>query len=446
MGQQTINIGTVANDGTGDPLRDAFDKINDNFTELYGSLAGLLELKGDTDCSGNPNYPAGLKGDAYYVTVAGKIGGASGKSVDVGDVYVAKADNAGGTEASVGTSWFVLEHNLSGVALLSGATFTGAVAVPDDAYDATTWNGSANVPTKNAVRDKFEALIIGAGGLSIASTSDVLTGTSTTAAVTPDALAALWEQGADIASAGTLSVGEGGHFHITGTTTITDIDPATDKAGRLFSLVFDGILTLTHNASTLILPTGANITTAAGDIAIFRSEGSDAVRCIGYQRASGAPLVGATFATASDINTGTDTTKALNSDALAGSKLGTATITLLVSDPAGSAITTGDGKAYWRVPSTVGGMDLVAVAAAVTTVSSSGIPTVQIANVTQAADMLTTKLTIDASETDSSTAATAAVIDTGNDDVATGDMLRIDIDVAGTGAKGLMVEMQFRLP
>lgn len=36
------------------------------------------------------------------------------------------------------------------------------VAVPDDAYDATTWNGSVNVPTKNAVRDKIELLTIGA--------------------------------------------------------------------------------------------------------------------------------------------------------------------------------------------------------------------------------------------------------------------------------------------
>ena len=125
---------------------------------------------------------------------------------------------------------------------------------------------------------------------------------------------------------------------------------------------------------------------------------------------------------------------------------GPAVITLLVSDPAGSAITTGDGKAYWRVPSALNGMDLTAVAAAVTTASSSGIPTVQIHNLTQAADMLSTKLTIDANETDSSTAAAAAVIDAANDDVATGDMLRIDIDVAGTGAKGLMVELQFRLP
>jgi len=40
MAQQTINIGTVANDGTGDPLRTAFDKVNDNFTELYADDAG----------------------------------------------------------------------------------------------------------------------------------------------------------------------------------------------------------------------------------------------------------------------------------------------------------------------------------------------------------------------------------------------------------------------
>lgn len=84
------------------------------------SVTGLLDLKGSTDCSANPNYPSALKGDSYYVTVAGKIGGASGKTVEIGDVYVALADNAGGTEASVGISWFVLNQNLSGVALTSG--------------------------------------------------------------------------------------------------------------------------------------------------------------------------------------------------------------------------------------------------------------------------------------------------------------------------------------
>jgi len=43
MAQQTINIGTVANDGTGDPLRTAFDKSNDNFTDLYNGAGGIAD-------------------------------------------------------------------------------------------------------------------------------------------------------------------------------------------------------------------------------------------------------------------------------------------------------------------------------------------------------------------------------------------------------------------
>ena len=44
-------------------------------------------------------------------------------------------------------------------AALAGAAFTGAVSVPDAVYDATGWNGSVEVPTKNAVRDKIESLV-----------------------------------------------------------------------------------------------------------------------------------------------------------------------------------------------------------------------------------------------------------------------------------------------
>jgi len=38
MAQQTINIGTIANDNTGDTLRGAGEKINDNFDELYAAV------------------------------------------------------------------------------------------------------------------------------------------------------------------------------------------------------------------------------------------------------------------------------------------------------------------------------------------------------------------------------------------------------------------------
>lgn len=57
--------------------------------------------------------------------------------------------------------------------------------------------------------------------------------------------------------------------------------------------------------------------------------------------------------------------------------------------------------------------------------------------------MLTTRITIDVSENCSYTAAAPPVIDAGNDDVATGDILAIDVDVAGTGTKGLIVILTF---
>ena len=44
MAKQTLNIGTLANDGTGDTLRDGGDKIQDNFNELYALLGGHHSL------------------------------------------------------------------------------------------------------------------------------------------------------------------------------------------------------------------------------------------------------------------------------------------------------------------------------------------------------------------------------------------------------------------
>ena len=59
MAKQTINIGSAANDGTGDPLRTAFDKVNDNFGELYAvSAAGSgnnVAISGNSVISENTN-------------------------------------------------------------------------------------------------------------------------------------------------------------------------------------------------------------------------------------------------------------------------------------------------------------------------------------------------------------------------------------------------------
>ena len=109
----------------------------------------------------------------------------------------------------------------------------------------------------------------------------------------------------------------------------------------------------------------------------------------------------------------------------------------------GSLVTTGDGKIIVCVPEFLNGTNLLDADAFVTTVSSSGLVTVQLRNVTAAADMLTTRITIDVGEKNSYSAATAAVIDTAHDDVATGTEIAVDVDVAGTGAKGLGVILVF---
>jgi len=95
-------------------------------------------------------------------------------------------------------------------------------------------------------------------------------------------------KGADVASASALPIlTDGNYFDVTGTTTITSID-TTGKVGTVIKLHFDGILTLTHDATDLILLGGENITTAAGDEAEFVEYASGDFRCTNYSAAAGA--------------------------------------------------------------------------------------------------------------------------------------------------------------
>lgn len=97
-------------------------------------------------------------------------------------------------------------------------------------------------------------------------------------------------KGTDIASAGTINLGAatGEFVDVTGTTTITSL--GTVSAGIVRTVRFTGALTLTHNATSLVLPTGANITTASNDVAIFRSLGGGNWVCVSYVKQDGSPL------------------------------------------------------------------------------------------------------------------------------------------------------------
>lgn len=171
----------------------------------------------------------------------------------------------------------------------------GTITVGTTAIGWTAYNLSIGTVTSVATSGLATGgPITGTGTINVpsASVGQVITGTNTAQAVTSDSLAAIWEKGSDIASGSTITIPSsgGGFFHVTGTTTINGISESTTKTGRTVRLLFEGILTLTHNGTSFILPTGANIVTQAGDCAVFTQEGSNNWRCTGYLRKDGTAL------------------------------------------------------------------------------------------------------------------------------------------------------------
>lgn len=109
--------------------------LTKNQFDNYNASVG--RNKGPIDCSTNPNYPAANVGDRFEVTVAGKVGGASGITVNVWDEIVCQTANSGGDQATVGADFYIVQGNIdratettSGFAAL--ATITQALAGTDD--------------------------------------------------------------------------------------------------------------------------------------------------------------------------------------------------------------------------------------------------------------------------------------------------------------------------
>ncbi len=192
-------------------------------------------------------------------------------------------------------------------------------------------------------------------------------------------------------------------------------------------------------SKTLSSDTGSDLTVSSGAISVVSASTTTAGKV--------------ELAIDSEVNTGTSTSLAVTPDALAGSYAGSKELIVNVLERS-YTVTTGDRKACVTIPSTMNGMNIVEVGANVYTTSTSGTPTIQIARGRQSSatsahsfvDVLSTRITIDANEYDSKDATTAPVINTANDDLATGDLICGDIDVTGTGTKGLSFRVVARLP
>ena len=117
MTQQVINVGAAANDGTGDPLRQAFNKINSNFSELYarGAAGSNFDLSDNdieaTNSNGGINLiPNGsgkvvVEDDSVTVAISRTVSSSVGSAGDTAGmiawdssyIYVCTADYDGST-------------------------------------------------------------------------------------------------------------------------------------------------------------------------------------------------------------------------------------------------------------------------------------------------------------------------------------------------------------
>jgi len=146
-------------------------------------------------------------------------------------------------------------------------------------------------------------------------------------------------------------------------------------------------------------------------------------------------------AVSSEINTGTDNDKYITPDALAGSNFGTKTVQQYCVEW-GTELAVKDGVGYIEIPAECNGMNLISARARVGTAGTTNASTFDIYNVTDSTSMLSSAISIASGATSGT-----GTVDTAHDDVATGDIIRIDCDsISTTPPKGLIITLAFRLP
>lgn len=164
----------TANSDTRTPTQKAVKAYVDNI--VTGGAVDVMIFKGVIDCSTNPSYPAADAGHVYKVSVAGKIGGASGPNVEAGDtLYCITDGTASGTHAASGAAWVISQVNIDGAVTGPAAATDSALAlfngttgktVKDSGVSLSTdgtfaGNSDALVPTQKAVKTYVTAAIAG---------------------------------------------------------------------------------------------------------------------------------------------------------------------------------------------------------------------------------------------------------------------------------------------
>ena len=132
--ENVANKSTSTSLGTSDTLYPTQNAVKVYADSLLGD-ANALVYKGTIDCSTNPDYPAADAGYMYIASVAGKIGGASGTDVEVGDMIICNTDGTvSGNQATVGQYWNVIQKNIVGAVTGPASSVNNTVAV----FDGTT--------------------------------------------------------------------------------------------------------------------------------------------------------------------------------------------------------------------------------------------------------------------------------------------------------------------
>ena len=152
------------------------------------------------------------------------------------------------------------------------------------------------------------------------------------------------------------------------------------------------------------------------------------------------------YASIAETSAGTEAAKSVTPDGLAGSDYGKRSVDLYPIALETTHVVK-DDVMIWPTPEWMAGWNLVDVRVTLKVAGTTGVFTVDVWNVTQAADMLSTGCTVDSTEETSDTAAAPVVIDAAEDDITIRDVLRIDFTtIHTTPGEGCIVELVFSMP